>query len=642
MLASANSVGAATLSVSPTTQSVVVGDTFMVNILLDTQGTAVDGVDIRYLNYNPSLLQVQDVDANKAGTQIAPGTLMSSTLANTVDTTQGRVNLSQIISAGGTKYTGSGVLATITFRAIAAGTANVSFDYTASNTTDSNVAAAGTDTLTGVTNGSYTVRTVIISDTTAPLVSITAPANNATVSGQVPLSAQASDNVGVVGVQFKLDGVNLGAELTTAPYSGTWNTAGVAAGSRVLTAVARDAANNTKVSTPITVVVSNVAPPPANVAPTVNAGNNQTIILPSTATLDGTAIDPDDTSLTYLWSKVSGPTLPMGAFVTTTERTTVTFVSPGTYVFRLTVSDGTDTSSDEVTVTVQAAPVVTTDTDNDGVFDSLDRCPNTPLALRTKVNARGCTLPRITRFSYKTDLMNTDLSSLSVFELGTQYGQVLFNTPLNLLKNNGDTELDIDSHLTIQNRSIALDATSLPELNKPATITFYSVSYNYPRILKNGAVCSDCTLVSYYKGGALVFRVSSFSTYTVEEGPAPTTPPPTTPPQNPPPTTPSQTPQGVFTPTVPQLPPPVFTPIPVAVPAVTPRTTPRTTSPTTPRTPVTRGLVPTTSEEPVETPLTLEEEQAFDNIYTPRESIRGFFQYIFNRIKRGFLRIFGK
>ena len=47
-------------------------------------------------------------------------------------------------------------------------------------------------------------------DTTPPTVSMSAPADNATVSGAVTLSASASDNVGVAGVQFKLDGANLG------------------------------------------------------------------------------------------------------------------------------------------------------------------------------------------------------------------------------------------------------------------------------------------------------------------------------------------------------------------------------------------------------------------------------------------------
>ena len=43
-------------------------------------------------------------------------------------------------------------------------------------------------------------------DSTPPTVSMTAPAAGATVSGTVALSANASDNVGVVGVQFLVNG----------------------------------------------------------------------------------------------------------------------------------------------------------------------------------------------------------------------------------------------------------------------------------------------------------------------------------------------------------------------------------------------------------------------------------------------------
>ena len=64
-----------------------------------------------------------------------------------------------------------------------------------------------------------------------PSVNITAPADAATVSGSsVTVSASASDDVAVLGVQFKLDGVNLGAEDTTSPYSVTWNTTTAARG----------------------------------------------------------------------------------------------------------------------------------------------------------------------------------------------------------------------------------------------------------------------------------------------------------------------------------------------------------------------------------------------------------------------------
>ena len=95
-------------------------------------------------------------------------------------------------------------------------------------------------------------------DTTPPTVSITAPANGATVSGTaVTVAATASNNVGVAGVQFKLDGANLGAEDTTAPYSVAWNSTTATNGSHTLTEVARDAEGNMATSAVVTVTVNN-------------------------------------------------------------------------------------------------------------------------------------------------------------------------------------------------------------------------------------------------------------------------------------------------------------------------------------------------------------------------------------------------
>jgi hypothetical protein len=99
------------------------------------------------------------------------------------------------------------------------------------------------------------------SDTTAPTVLLTASANGATVSGTVTVSATASDNVGVAGVQFQLDGANLGLELTAAPYAVSWTTTTASNGAHTLTAVARDVAGNTA-SASITVTVDNTTPPP--------------------------------------------------------------------------------------------------------------------------------------------------------------------------------------------------------------------------------------------------------------------------------------------------------------------------------------------------------------------------------------------
>jgi hypothetical protein len=101
----------------------------------------------------------------------------------------------------------------------------------------------------------------VTADTTAPTASLTAPANGATVSGTVALAATASDNVGVVGVRFTVDGDPIGAEDTSAPYGLSWDSAAVTNGSHVLRAVARDAAGLSTTSVPVTVTVNNTAVP---------------------------------------------------------------------------------------------------------------------------------------------------------------------------------------------------------------------------------------------------------------------------------------------------------------------------------------------------------------------------------------------
>jgi len=179
--------------------------------------------------------------------------------------------------------------------------ANLSAEDTASPfslTWNSTTVADGSHTLTAVARdaagNTATATTITVTvnnaDATAPTVAMSAPANGATVSGTtVPVSATASDNVGVVGVQFKVDGANLGAEDTVSPYSVTWDSTTVANGSHTLTAVARDAAGNTATATIVTVTVSNADATPPSVAMTAPA--NGATVSGTTVTVSATAAD---------------------------------------------------------------------------------------------------------------------------------------------------------------------------------------------------------------------------------------------------------------------------------------------------------------------------------------------------------------
>jgi subtilisin family serine protease len=94
------------------------------------------------------------------------------------------------------------------------------------------------------------------SDTQAPAASITDPLASATVSGLVPVSLTASDNVGVTKVELRVNG-NTVATDTVAPFAFSWDSATVANGSASLSVVAYDAAGNAGASATVGVNVAN-------------------------------------------------------------------------------------------------------------------------------------------------------------------------------------------------------------------------------------------------------------------------------------------------------------------------------------------------------------------------------------------------
>jgi uncharacterized repeat protein (TIGR01451 family) len=101
-----------------------------------------------------------------------------------------------------------------------------------------------------------------------------------------------------------------------------------------------------------------------NKAPAANAGPDQTITLPDSATLSGSATDDGIPSqpgaLTYTWSKGSGPgTVTFGNVHAAS--TTASFSASGTYSLKLTVSDSVFTGTDTVVVTVNPSTSPTAD-----------------------------------------------------------------------------------------------------------------------------------------------------------------------------------------------------------------------------------------------------------------------------------------
>lgn len=98
-----------------------------------------------------------------------------------------------------------------------------------------------------------------------------------------------------------------------------------------------------------------VYPGISNQPPTVMAGSDQTITLPTNSlTLSGSANDPDGSIASWSWVKVSGGS--SNILSPTSETTQITGLDQGVYVFRLTATDNQGaTGFDEIQITVQAA-----------------------------------------------------------------------------------------------------------------------------------------------------------------------------------------------------------------------------------------------------------------------------------------------
>jgi Big-like domain-containing protein len=154
------------------------------------------------------------------------------------------------------------------------------------------------------------VTVTVFNDLIAPTVAMTAPTAGAVIRGAAGLSATATDNVGVVGVQFRLDGANVGAEDTSSPYGVSWNTATATDGAHTLSAVARDAAGNTATSAGVPVVVDNTAPTVTISDPAAGAMVTGTTTLSASASdgvgvagvsflLDGAPLGAEDATAPY-------------------------------------------------------------------------------------------------------------------------------------------------------------------------------------------------------------------------------------------------------------------------------------------------------------------------------------------------------
>jgi hypothetical protein len=236
---------------------------------------------------------------------------------------------------------------------------------TPSGTSQSMTISTGT---TGLTAANFMIKAyvggggTVSVDTTPPSVSISSPTAGTTQTGTVTLMASATDNVAVANVQFKVDGVNLGAPVTGGgpTYSAPWDTRTASNGSHVLTAVATDTSGNAATSAAVSVSVNNgvSADFTASIltaSQSVSAGSSATYSLNITAVGSFTGAVtfaasglPSGIAASFSPTSVSGS----GAAVMTLA--TATTVAGGSYSVTVTATSGSLIHTTPVTLTVTA------------------------------------------------------------------------------------------------------------------------------------------------------------------------------------------------------------------------------------------------------------------------------------------------
>jgi hypothetical protein len=210
-------------------------------------------------------------------------------------------------------------------------------------------------------------------DTTPPTVSVTAPANGATVSGaSVPITATANDDSGTVSkVEFYINSTLVATD-TTNSFGISWNSTTVANGNYTIAARAYDAANNATTSSGVTVTVNNTLPDTTKPTTSITAPTNgQTV----SGNLTFSATANDNVAVTRVEFSVDGTlkstdtSSPHSAIIDTTT------LSNASHTLTATAYDAAGNSqAASVTVTVNNAsgggggtpPAKPGDVNNDG------------------------------------------------------------------------------------------------------------------------------------------------------------------------------------------------------------------------------------------------------------------------------------
>jgi ribosomal protein L14 len=242
----------------------------------------------------------------------------------------------------------------------------------------------------------------------------------------------------------------------------------------------------------ITITV-NAATPPANQAPTANAGSDITLTLPLNSTiLTGSGYDPDGTIVSYAWSWVSGPA-------------TYTLVNPnaaatglngliqGTYVFRLTVTDNSGATATDVVTVIVSPSTNQAPTANAGADITITLPVNTATLYGSGTDPDGTIASYAwTRVSGPTTftLANTNSATTGLYNLV----QGVYTFRLTVTDNRGATATDI---VTITVNAAPPPAGNQPPVARTENDIVITLPVNSTQLHGNTSSDPDGVIVSY-------------------------------------------------------------------------------------------------------------------------------------------------
>ena len=105
---------------------------------------------------------------------------------------------------------------------------------------------------------------------------------------------------------------------------------------------------------------------------------------------------------------------------------------------------------------------------------------------------------------------DTQLQNISSLTLENTYGKIVFLNEVNLTQDLVFNTINLDSNINLSNNFLNVSSELDSVMEKNVTIYFYNLSFISPSVYKNGALCSDCEIISY-TDYTLTFNAFNFS-----------------------------------------------------------------------------------------------------------------------------------